>query len=172
MPCQVRRRSYDEVNPNRSRDSRRKVWRKPQFTARFMSLFKSYRLASFSKDKLKLEFRAELDEEAFADRLFELLAQNRRGSFMGLDEGRARLRRMLEQANWQEPESVRRFLEQVDHSLHNDQREENARQFNCLTNSCGDDRWKKFSTFCTVLSTSDRATFCVGRERSLDVVSG
>jgi len=79
-----------------------------------------------AKDKLKLEFRAELDEEAFADRLFELLAQNRRGSFMGLDEGRARLRRMLEQANWQEPESVRRFLEQVDHSLHNDQREENA----------------------------------------------
>ncbi len=79
-----------------------------------------------AKDKLKLEFRAELAEEGFPSRLFELLAQNRRGSFMGLDEGQARLRRMREQSNWQEPESLQRFLEQVDHALHNDQREENA----------------------------------------------
>jgi len=78
-----------------------------------------------AKDKLKLEFRAELVEEAFPDRLFEMLAQNRRGSFMGLDEGRAQLTRMLEQASWEDPDSLQRFLEQVDYALHNDLREEN-----------------------------------------------
>src|SRR5690606_32480353 len=43
-----------------------------------------------AKDKLKLEFRAELTNVNFTNRLLELLALNRRGSFMGSDEGRDR----------------------------------------------------------------------------------
>ena len=43
-----------------------------------------------SKDKLKLEFRAELVEMDFAEKLLNCIAQNRKGSFMGLDEGKAR----------------------------------------------------------------------------------
>ncbi|MBU1627303.1 hypothetical protein KKB18_08045 [bacterium] len=74
-------------------------------------------------DKLKLEFRVELLNENFADRLLELLAQNRRGSFMGVDEGRAKVERLIQLAKWDDPESVRIFLDNVNQALHTDQRD-------------------------------------------------
>ena len=76
-----------------------------------------------AKDKLKLEFRAELITEDFANRLLELLALNRRGSFMGIDEGRARAEELVQSTKWEESESVRTFLDNLDNSLHMDQRE-------------------------------------------------
>jgi energy-coupling factor transporter ATP-binding protein EcfA2 len=76
-----------------------------------------------AKDKLKLEFRAELANEDFTDRLLSLLALNRRGSFMGTDEGRAKANGFVELVNWKEKESVRGFLEGVDQALHANQRE-------------------------------------------------
>lgn len=78
---------------------------------------------ALAKDKLKLEFRAELSNEDFAVRLLGLLAQNRRGSFMGLDEGRAKAEAFIQVANWEDPHSVDNFLESVDQALHSDQRE-------------------------------------------------
>ena len=79
-----------------------------------------------AKDKLKLEFRAELANEDFTDRLLSLLALNRKGSFMGTDEGRAKANSYVEIVNWQEKESVRGFLEGVDRALHANQREKPA----------------------------------------------
>lgn len=76
-----------------------------------------------AKDKLKLEFRAELINEEFANRLLGLLALNRRGSFMGIDEGRARVEKFIQSTNWEDAESVRMFLDNVDTALHMDQRE-------------------------------------------------
>lgn len=78
---------------------------------------------ALAKDKLKLEFRAELTNEDFATRLLDLLALNRRGSFMGIDEGRAKAEAVLEVARWENAESVRSFLDGVDTALHLDQRE-------------------------------------------------
>jgi hypothetical protein len=78
---------------------------------------------SLAKDKLKLEFRAELVNENFSARLLNLLALNRRGSFMGVDEGRARAEGLVETADWQDPESVRLFLNRVDKALHVDERD-------------------------------------------------
>jgi hypothetical protein len=77
-----------------------------------------------AKDKLKLEFRAELTEEDFAGRFLGLLALNRKGSFMGVDEGRARVESLLLTVNWEDPESVRKFLAAIDTALHEDQRTE------------------------------------------------
>jgi len=76
-----------------------------------------------AKNKLRLEFRAELTNEDFEDRLLGLLAQNRRGTFMGTDEGRAKAENWTETANWAAPESVVAFLDTIDHALHKDQRE-------------------------------------------------
>jgi ABC-type lipoprotein export system ATPase subunit len=76
-----------------------------------------------AKDKLKLEFRADLTNEDFTDRLLALLALNRRGSFMGVDEGRTKAESFVQIANWGAKESVRSFLQSMDQALHTDQRE-------------------------------------------------
>jgi len=76
-----------------------------------------------AKDKLKLEFRAELANEGFTDSLVGLLALNRRGSFMGIDEGRAKAESFLQAAIWEDRQSVLNFLQNVDQALHSDQRE-------------------------------------------------
>jgi hypothetical protein len=78
---------------------------------------------SLAKDKLKLEFRAELVNENFSTRLLNLLALNRRGSFMGIDEGRAKADSLVETTDWQDSESVKLFLKNVDLALHVDQRD-------------------------------------------------
>ncbi len=75
-----------------------------------------------AKDKLKLEFRAELTTEDFGGRLLPLLALNRKGSFMGVDEGRAKVQALVEPVAWEEAVSIRRFLTSVDAALHIDQR--------------------------------------------------
>ncbi len=77
-----------------------------------------------AKEKLKLEFRAELTDEDFAGRLLGLLALNRRGSFMGVDEGRARAESLAQATRWEDTESVKAFLGAVDDALHKDHREQ------------------------------------------------
>ena len=78
-----------------------------------------------AKDKLKLEFRAELVNEDFTHRLLDdLLALNRRGSFMGVDEGWARAEDLVSSTKWEDVDSVRSFLNNVDMALHTDLREE------------------------------------------------
>ena len=79
---------------------------------------------SLAKDKLRLEFRAELVEVAFAKKLLDFLSQNRKGSFMGVEEGKARAEGITQVTNWSSPESVRTFLEQIDKALHFNLREE------------------------------------------------
>ena len=76
-----------------------------------------------AKDKLKLEFRAELVNEDFTVRLLNLLALNRRGSFMGIDEGRARAENLIGSTKWEDAGSIRSFLNSVDTALHTDLRE-------------------------------------------------
>ena len=76
-----------------------------------------------AKDKLHLEFRAELINDDFANRLLGILAPNRRGSFMGTDEGRERVEKFIQSAKWENAESVQTFLDNVDTALHMNQRE-------------------------------------------------
>jgi predicted ATP-dependent endonuclease of OLD family len=76
-----------------------------------------------AKDKLALEFRVELIPEDFESRLLGLLALNRRGSFMGTDEGRARATGIVKQTVWDDAASIKVFLQEVDEALHRDLRE-------------------------------------------------
>jgi ABC-type lipoprotein export system ATPase subunit len=76
-----------------------------------------------AKDKLKLEFRTELTSEDFPGRLLGALALNRKGSFMGVDEGRAKAESFVQATNWEDASSLKAFLTGVDEALHTDQRE-------------------------------------------------
>lgn len=73
-----------------------------------------------AKAKLKLEFRVELTDAGFQDALLNMIAQNRRGSFMGTDEGRERAEEFAQKSDWENQESVEAFLEEVDNALHFD----------------------------------------------------
>jgi ABC-type lipoprotein export system ATPase subunit len=78
---------------------------------------------ALAKDKLMLEFRAELTDEDFSDRLLSHLTLNRKGSFMGIEEGRARVLGFTQLVEWEEAQSVRDFLTSIDNALHKDLRE-------------------------------------------------
>lgn len=78
---------------------------------------------ALAKEKLKLEFRAELTSDDFARRFLDVLSLNRKGSFMGVDDGRAKAESFVHATNWEDATSVMAFLDGVDDALHNDQRE-------------------------------------------------
>lgn len=77
---------------------------------------------ALAREKLRLEFRAELASEGFAQHLLRMLALNRRGSFMGVDEGRAKVDELVRGTDWNDPESVQMFARAIDGALHFDQR--------------------------------------------------
>ena len=79
---------------------------------------------TIAQDKFKLEFKAELIDQGFSSQLLKYIAQNRKGSFMGTDEGRAKAVSLAERVNWAEELSVRDFLDDVEKALHEDQREQ------------------------------------------------
>lgn len=77
-----------------------------------------------AKHKLKLEFRAELVNDDFVDRLLLLLNQNAAGSFRGSDEGRAVADSIAKAVKWTDKEAVLRFVRAIDILLHEDRRQE------------------------------------------------
>ncbi len=78
---------------------------------------------ALAKNKLKLEFRAELANNDFAERLLSIIARNRKGTFMGIDEGKARAGAFVEITKWEDSVSIGGFLDSIDQALHEDQRE-------------------------------------------------
>jgi hypothetical protein len=78
-------------------------------------------------NKLKLEFRAELVNHGFSQKLLDHLAQNRRGSFMGADDGKAKAESFVETVDWSDSTSMEEFLNSVDKALHENQRDDNPK---------------------------------------------
>lgn len=76
-----------------------------------------------AQNKIKLEFLAELTNNSFSQKLLSALSQNRKGSFMGVEEGHAKAESFTEVTDWEDAESVKAFLESIDNALHVDQRE-------------------------------------------------
>jgi len=73
---------------------------------------------------LDIGFQVSIAQNNFEERFFQLIQQGRRGSFCGVDEGQARLRKMLRNANYSTKEGVKEFLEEIDKALSYDLREE------------------------------------------------
>jgi len=78
---------------------------------------------SLAKGKLSLEFRTALTNVDFSEKLLNMLSQNRRGSFMGVEEGRARAEHLVRNTDWDDAQAVRGFLTDVDRALHTDLRD-------------------------------------------------
>lgn len=78
---------------------------------------------ALAKDKLKLEFRAELANHDFVDRFFAIISQRPQGSFRGIDEGRKMVGSYLQSTNWEKRDSVIKFLSKIDNDLHFDNRD-------------------------------------------------
>lgn len=76
-----------------------------------------------AQDRLELEFRAELVAEDLESRLLGLINQNRRGSFIGVEEGYAKTQSLVRATDWNNEASVRGFLNAVDSALHHDDRD-------------------------------------------------
>lgn len=74
-------------------------------------------------EQLKIEFHAELTNEGFSESLLNLLALNRKGSFMGIDEGRAKIEEFVQKTDCNEIEPMKEFIKNIDKALHEDQRE-------------------------------------------------
>jgi len=72
----------------------------------------------------KLEFRAALRERNFEPRFWEMVGRNVAGSFMGVDQGAASLRRMIEETNFGDVDSVLSFAVELEKALHVDVRQE------------------------------------------------
>lgn len=79
-----------------------------------------------AQERLKMEFHAELTDEGFNTGLLNLLALNRKGSFMGIEEGHSKAREFTQRTKWDDVESVKAFLNDIDKALHEDQREKPA----------------------------------------------
>lgn len=82
---------------------------------------------SLTRGKLSLEFKAELVQEGFSETFLGFILQNRRGSFMNLDDGRARVADLVDLTRWGEGDSVKAFARSVDEALHFDLRDQQAK---------------------------------------------
>lgn len=76
-----------------------------------------------SETKLCVAFRATLQVSGFVERFFDFVAQNRRGTFYGAEQGRERLARLLSDTSFDSWSSVEKFLSDLTSWLLTDQRE-------------------------------------------------
>ena len=70
----------------------------------------------------RLEFRAALRERTLETRFWEIVGRNVAGSFMGIDQGAASLRRMIEETDFDNADSALRFAAALERALHFDTR--------------------------------------------------
>ena len=69
-----------------------------------------------------LTFSATLREHNFEERFFDLISRGKSGTFMGLEDGAAQLRKRQETCDPTDPSSIVQFLGAVDDALHVDRR--------------------------------------------------
>ncbi|MCJ7604055.1 MAG: AAA family ATPase [Desulfobulbaceae bacterium] len=76
------------------------------------------------KEGLQLGFSVPIVTDNFEERFFNLIHQGRRGTFCGAEEGQKKLRQMLSEADFSNPEGALAFVELIDIALRHDLRED------------------------------------------------
>lgn len=76
-----------------------------------------------AKPALNLEFRSELENYGFARKLMGYINNNRKGTYYGADDGLKQAKSYIAPIDLEDVESVKKFLLQVDDSLHSDLRD-------------------------------------------------
>jgi len=75
------------------------------------------------KDKFSMDFRVSIICAGFSDHLFNFVNQNKKGSFYGTDDGRKRLKELLDGSDFDSISGLSQFLEKIEEYLCNDKRE-------------------------------------------------
>lgn len=75
-----------------------------------------------ARERFKMEFRVDIILDGFEESFLAFINQSRRGSFMGLDEGRQRLRGLVEKSDFGSEEGVKAFLSEITRHLRSDLR--------------------------------------------------
>ena len=65
-----------------------------------------------------------IQQKGFLGRFFDYIGQNKKGSFYGAEQGRGRLRSVLDTAHFDTYDGLSRFLESLERSLIKDERED------------------------------------------------
>jgi ABC-type lipoprotein export system ATPase subunit len=75
-----------------------------------------------ARDRFNLSFEVTVVENGLSERLFAMINRQVSGSFAGTEEGDARLARSIASTDFNDPDAVRTFLDQLDSDLHQDNR--------------------------------------------------
>lgn len=92
------------------------------------ALIQNHKLSS--NGKITIDFEVTIVQKGIEEKFFSLINQNKRGSFMGVEEGRLALRNLLNSTDWNSPTSVERFLQQLELRLAHDFRSEEQPETN------------------------------------------
>ena len=77
----------------------------------------------FSKVRFSMDFRVAILHEGLSERFFNFIAQNKKGSFYGGDDGRKLLKDILDSSDFDSSLGLKKFLQQIEENLNTDQRE-------------------------------------------------
>lgn len=77
---------------------------------------------------LPLDFNVRITEEGFQDSFLNRINRQTRGSFAGIDESNALVRRLLRETDFMDADSVVAFADRIDDMLHFDRRDEGPEQ--------------------------------------------
>jgi len=75
-------------------------------------------------DRFLLDFSVSIQQKGFLGRFFDYIGQNKKGSFYAAEQGRGRLRSMLDTADFDTYDGLSRFLESLERSLIKEERED------------------------------------------------
>jgi len=76
------------------------------------------------KDRFSMDFRVAILCEGFPEQFFNSIAQNKKGSFYGADDGRKKLKDILDSSDFDNSSGLEKFLRQIEENLNTDQRDE------------------------------------------------
>ena len=75
------------------------------------------------RERFQLNFDVAIAQEGLERQFFELVSQNKRGTFYGADAGRTQFKKLVDHADFESPKGVRQFIEDVVGALSADKRE-------------------------------------------------
>jgi len=78
----------------------------------------------FSKERFSMDFRVSIICSGFPEQFFNFIAQNKKGSFYGADDGQKRLKDILDSSDFDSSSGLEKFLQQLEENLNIDQRNE------------------------------------------------
>jgi len=78
----------------------------------------------FSKERFSMDFRVSIICTGFPEEFFNFIAQNKKGSFYGADDGQKRLKDILDSSDFDCVSGLEKFLKQIEDNLNTDQRSE------------------------------------------------